>query len=127
MPLLIEWLAYVALAVVLGRFIGWAFTKWIEELYDKKMVKEMVDDAIEKILKVHIRWQNGIFYAYEAESDEFLAQGAEIEQMVINIRENTKRQHVIFVSSDDSAYPHVKEFLEKKLGKRIDSHVSPGA
>lgn len=127
MPLLIEWLGWFTLAWILGKFIGWAFTKWLEERTDEKLVKKLVDDAIEKILKVHIRWQNGIFYAYEAEDDEFLAQGNTLEQMVINIRENTKRQHVIFVSSDDSAYPHVKEFLESKLGKPIDSHVSPGA
>jgi len=127
MPLLIEWLGYFTLAYFIGKFIGWVFTKWLEERTDEKLVQKMVDDAVEKILKVHIRWQNGIFYAYEAESDEFLAQGDGLEQMVINIRENTKRQHVIFVSSDDSAYPHVKEFLESKLGKPIDSHVSPGA
>lgn len=123
MDWLIEAIGYCALAWMLGKFLGHIFDNWLEQ----QATKELVEEAIASILKVHIRSQNGIFYAYEVESDEFLGQGSTLEQVVISIRENTKRQHVLFVSSDTNSHEQVVAFLQEKIGKPIDSHVTPGA
>lgn len=88
-----------------------------QEEQDVEWLQEKIKEEIQASLRLHIREESGCFYAYDAETEEFYAQGTTIGQMMINIRENTKRNKVIIVSSDDGARQHVIAFLEEKLGK----------
>jgi hypothetical protein len=83
----------------------------------KQAVVEKVEEQIQNVIRLHVRSFNNCFYAYDAETEEFYAQGATLDEMVINLRENTKRSQAVFVSSDEEARQHVIDFLKSKLGK----------
>jgi hypothetical protein len=122
-----DWLSEV-LSFLSSIFIGWLLAMlffgivrgYRESNKDKtirRVVSEKVEEQIQNVIRLHVRSFNNCFYAYDAETEEFYAQGATLDEMVINLRENTKRSQAVFVSSDEEARQHVIDFLKSKLGK----------
>ena len=73
-----------------------------------------------KIVPLHVRSESGIFYAYNAETEHFVAQGTDMDMLRINFEANLPEKHGVIVSSDEGSMPHVKEYLERKTGKQVN-------
>lgn len=122
-----DWLSeFVSLLIPFS--IGWILAMFIRGVLKKhreikkfEMVKQAVADTVEQhvanVIRLHVRHFNDCFYGYDADTEEFYAQGTTLDELVINLRENTKRSQAVFVSSDEQARQPVIDFLRSKLGK----------
>ena len=107
-----------------GFAVGYVVVSLVQKYQERKKLEnfkqaviEKVEEQMENVIRLHVRHFNNCFYAYDAETEEFYAQGATLEELVINLRENTKRSQAVFVSSDEEARQPVIDFLKSKLGK----------
>jgi hypothetical protein len=110
--------------LLIGFAVGYIFVSLVNKYREinklkgfKRAVVEQVEEQMQNVIRLHVRSFNNCFYAYDAETEEFYAQGATLDEMVVNLRENTKRSQAVFVSSDEEARQHVIDFLKSKLGK----------
>lgn len=112
--------------VIVGWYIGYRISKAIEEFKEEKesnriqtTLNEVEEQVNKMIVPLHVRSENGIFYAYHAEDEVFVAQGTDLDMLRINFEANLPKKHGVIVSSDANSLPHVKEYLERKHGKTV--------
>jgi hypothetical protein len=73
------------------------------------MVKQIEDN----IVPLHLRMEQGILYAYNAETNEFIAQGSDLDMLRINFTSNIKNKKGVVVSSDENCQYLIKEYAER--------------
>jgi hypothetical protein len=119
-----DWLINLLLGFAVGYLIAEGVKSLLLGYLERKKRQEFQEDVthaveglIAQAVKVHVREENGVFYAYDAFTDEFYAQGNSIPSLVVNLHANTKKEKLVFVSSDEGAKQPLIDYLTEKLGK----------
>ena len=96
------------LNILLGIFLGWALTqiiggylraKLLLEIHEK--IKEAAEEETkERWIMVNVEQHDGIFYLYEKNTDQFIAQGKTMEELSQRCRELFK-DHTVIADEND--------------------------
>lgn len=118
-----ETIVYILIGWYIGHQISKKYRDRQEDTEDRRSMKESIDELNEKlenmIVPLHVRTESGIFYAYHAEDEVFVAQGTDLDMLRINFEANLPKKHGVIVSSDADSLPHVTEYLKRTTGKSI--------
>ena len=95
------------LTIILGLFLGWMVSKIIQGYLRAKLLLEIQEKVEESqveikqhIIMVNVEKHDDVFYLYEKNTDQFIAQGKTIEELSRRCQERFKN-HTIIADEND--------------------------
>ena len=95
------------LTIILGLFLGWMVSKIIQGYLRAKLLLEIQEKVEESqveikqhIIMVNVEKHDDVFYLYEKNTDQFIAQGKTIEELSQRCQERFKN-HTIIADEND--------------------------
>jgi hypothetical protein len=88
-------------------------------------LKSKVKAMKEKIVPLHIRMQDNILYAYNADTNAFVAQGSDLDMLRVNFTSLYPEKKGLVVSSDENCSMMIKEYAERQ-GQKLSTQKGEG-
>jgi hypothetical protein len=99
------------LGVVVGAGALYAGTVWtIRRLIARAMAEDAITAAHEEdlVIRAHVEEQDGVFYFYREDSNEFLVQGRDIKELIEHLENRRPGTTVHVVRGDENAIANLK-------------------
>ena len=97
------------LGVVIGAGLLYILTVWtIRRLIARAMAEDAASYEEDLVIRAHVEEQDGIFYFYKEDSDEFLVQGRDITELIEHLESRRPGTTVHVVHGDEKAIANLK-------------------
>jgi hypothetical protein len=97
------------LGVVIGAGLLYVLTVWtIRRLIARAMAEDAVAHEEDLIIRAHVEEQDGVFYFYKEDSNEFLVQGRDIKELIEHLESRQPGVTIQVVRGDEKTITNLK-------------------
>jgi hypothetical protein len=97
------------LGVVIGAGLLYVLTVWtIRRLIARAMAEDAATQEEDLVIRAHVEEQDGVFYFYKEDSNEFLVQGRDIKELIEHLESRRPGVTVQVVRGDEKTITNLK-------------------
>ena len=97
------------LGVVIGAGVLYVFAVWsIRRLISRALAEDAAIQAEDLVIRAHVEEQDGVFYFYKEDSNEFLVQGRDIKELIEHLESRRPGTTVHVVRGDEKTITNLK-------------------
>ena len=97
------------LGVVIGAGVLYVFAVWsIRRLISRALAEDAAIQAEDLVIRAHVEEQDGVFYFYKEDSNEFLVQGRDIKELIEHLESRRPGTTVHEVRGDEKTNTNLK-------------------
>jgi hypothetical protein len=95
--------------VVVGAGLLYVFAVWtIRRLIARALAEDVVAQEEDLVIRAHVEEQDGMFYFYREDSNEFLVQGRDITELIEHLENRRPGTTVHVVRGDEKAIANLR-------------------
>jgi hypothetical protein len=97
------------LGVVVGAGLLYVLTVWtMRRLIARALAEDAAAQDEDMVIRAHVEEQDGVFYFYREDSNEFLVQGRDIKELIEHLENRRPGTTVHVVAGDESTIANLK-------------------
>ena len=97
------------LGVVIGAGLLYVLTVWtMRRLISRALAEDAAAHDEDLVIRAHVEEQDGVFYFYREDSNEFLVQGRDIKELIEHLENRRPGTTVHVVRGDEKAITTLK-------------------
>ena len=97
------------LGVVIGAGLLYVLTVWsIRRLISRALAEDAAAHEEDLVIRAHVEEQDGVFYFYKEDSNEFLVQGRDIKELIEHLENRRPGTTVHVVRGDEKTIANLK-------------------
>jgi hypothetical protein len=97
------------LGVVIGAGLLYVLTVWtMRRLISRALAEDAVAYEEDLVIRAHVEEQDGVFYFYKEDSNEFLVQGRDIKELIEHLENRRPGTTVHVVRGDEKTIANLK-------------------
>ena len=97
------------LGVVIGAGVLYVFAVWsIRRLISRALAEDAAVHDEDLVIRAHVEEQDGVFYFYKEDSNEFLVQGRDIKELIEHLESRRPGVTVQVVRGDEKTITNLK-------------------
>jgi hypothetical protein len=97
------------LGVVIGASLLYVLTVWsIRRLISRALAEDAAAHEEDLVIRAHVEEQDGMFYFYKEDSNEFLVQGRDIKELIEHLESRRPGVTVQVVRGDEKTITNLK-------------------